>query len=214
MRHKGKCVHIRSTCLQSCKMAGFFQSCAAPPSVSPLLCHMKQRGSHSSLIMTRHVGRVGCRRRWERGGFWLRQALFSPRSPGHGTPAGTHLIIHPVRVPRSKWHSNKFRVKSCEVSRSCFGFFSQCYRKKSQPREKHLRCIFCVFAILQSDLVVGQTKKANGLKNILALKVIALILMMTILIKLFLSRFCWMEHFRNSLDWFIFISCIHLWKSS
>lgn len=45
MRHKGKCVHIWSARLQSCKMAGLFQSCAAPPSMSPPLCHMKQRGT-------------------------------------------------------------------------------------------------------------------------------------------------------------------------
>lgn len=31
-----------------------------------------------------------------RGVFFLQQALFSPRSPGHRTPAGTRLIMHPV----------------------------------------------------------------------------------------------------------------------
>lgn len=31
-----------------------------------------------------------------RGVFSLQQALFSPRSPGHRTPAGTRLIMHPV----------------------------------------------------------------------------------------------------------------------
>lgn len=131
-------------------MAGLFQSCAAPPlSLSPAVSHEAQRGSRSSLIMTRHVGGVGRRRRWERGGFWLRQALFSPRSPGQGTPAGTHLIIHPVRVPRSKWHSNKFRVTGCEVLRSlfCFFFFTMLQKKKSAQGKASALHFLCVCSL-------------------------------------------------------------------
>lgn len=64
-----------------------------------LVCQIQLRSSHSSLIMTWHAKRVGW---WwggekgeRRGGFYsLQQALFSPRSPGHHTPAGTHLIMH------------------------------------------------------------------------------------------------------------------------
>lgn len=42
--------------------------------------------------------RVGWWWQWRgRGGvFSLQQALFSPHSPGRHTPAGTHLIMHPV----------------------------------------------------------------------------------------------------------------------
>lgn len=112
---------------RAARWQGFSSLCA-----SPAVSHEAERGSRGSLIMTRHVGGVERRRRWEREGFWPRQALFSPRSPGHGTPAGTHLIIHPVRVPRSKWHSNKFRVTGCEVLKSYF-FFHNAAEKKVSP---------------------------------------------------------------------------------
>ncbi len=76
--------------------------CVAPcASVSPR-CVRSSREALTAFIMTWHAKRVGWRWQWGgemvgRGGvFSLQQALFSPRSPGHHTPAGTHLIMHPV----------------------------------------------------------------------------------------------------------------------
>lgn len=101
----------RHTRLQPSHLVGrAFPVCRVAPlvrlsvSLSPV-CQIQQRSSHSSLIMTWHAKRVGWwwQRKDEREGgrgaggvFSLQQALFSPRSPGHHTPAGTHLIMHPV----------------------------------------------------------------------------------------------------------------------
>lgn len=84
-----------------------FPVCCAAPASHPVR-RIKQWSSHSSLVMTWYTQRVGWRRQregergvsegsvGERGAFLLQQALFSPHSPGHHTPAGTHLIMDPV----------------------------------------------------------------------------------------------------------------------
>lgn len=72
----------------------------------------------SSNVRTWHVDKV-----WMAsvlGVSVLQLPLFSPPFPGWRTPAGTHLIIHPVRLSRSEWHSDQFRLTTCEVLRRVF----------------------------------------------------------------------------------------------
>lgn len=98
--------------------------------------------------------------------------LFSPQSPGQRAPAGTHLIIHPVRVPRSKWHSDKFCLTTCKVLGRFF--FLIC------SGEKCLHCSFflCVLSSIwifklqasQPELAAaGQTSYANGPSKVIEL---------------------------------------------
>jgi len=70
------------------------------------VCGVRQiqlRGSRSFLIMTWHAERVGWWWQWgggmgegrrKKGVFSLQQALFSLRSPGQNTPAGSHFMMH------------------------------------------------------------------------------------------------------------------------
>lgn len=86
-------------------MTGLFQFAvlllSTAVTVSPR-CVRSSRGAltapSSWLGMLRELDGGGKER--ERGerreAFSLQQALFSPHSPGHRTPAGTHLIMHPV----------------------------------------------------------------------------------------------------------------------
>lgn len=108
------------------RQQGFFLSYAVLPSIPTATC----LSSHASLVMTWLVEKVwmpsavGVSER-QGGGATVRNEapqlpLFSPQSPGQHTPAGTHLIIHPVRVPRSKLHSDKFRLTICKVLRKFF----------------------------------------------------------------------------------------------
>lgn len=90
------------------RLAGLFQSAVLlRSSAPPFPRRVGSSGEAASFIMTWHARRagwrgggvMGWREEWGggRGGsFSLQQALFSPRSPGHHTPAGTHLIMHPV----------------------------------------------------------------------------------------------------------------------
>lgn len=66
------------------------------PGVSDPAEKLSQLPHHDLACSERRMVVTGGRRRGERGAFSLQQALFSPHSPGHHTPAGTHLIMHPV----------------------------------------------------------------------------------------------------------------------